>query len=366
MIISKKCWLILFIALPGIISCDNSDKDSGKDDDSSLHLVETIVVAPKPVSHEQVLSGTLETVTSARLHNEEAGKITLLPYHEGDIVKKDTLLVELDGDIIKAELAKATATRQQAEIDYKRLKKLQPQKLASEDEVARSLTELNIATAEQQLQQLRMDRTQIRAPFDGIVSQRNYEPGDAVSERSHILSLIQPDGLLVKVKVSAQWLTLINKGDVMQLTIDALGDELFQCRVERIHPEIDAASRKGVVELTLTPAPGQARAGQLARVYFKSKITDRLVIPTHAIHHDTKGPYAYIIGTNKDNKTVSIKRYLIKGLQFGEWTEILSGIDLDDRLITKGFLGLRDGKVVAIVNHASEKEQPVETIESNP
>ncbi|MDH5712188.1 MAG: efflux RND transporter periplasmic adaptor subunit [Gammaproteobacteria bacterium] len=366
MIISKKCWLILFIALPGIISCDNSDKNPEKDDDSSLHLVETIVVKSKPVSHEQVLSGTLETVTSVRLHNEEAGKITLLPYHEGDTVAKDALLVELDGDIIKAELDKAAATRQQAEIDYKRLKKLQPQKLASEDEVARSLTELNIARAEQQLQQLRMDRTQIRAPFDGIVSQRNYEPGDAVSARSHILSLIQPDGLLVKVKVSAQWLTLIKKGDAMQLTIDALGDELFDCRVERIHPEIDAASRKGVVELTLTPTPKQARAGQLARVNFKSEITDRLVIPSHAIHHDTNGPYAYIIETNNDNKTVAMKHYLVKGLQFGEWTEILSGIKLDDRLIIKGFLGLRDDKVVAIVSHASKDKSPVNTIESNP
>ena len=349
MIISNKRFPILLIAVLTLAGCDKGDDSHSKRRPVSPHLVETMMASIQPVSHQQVLSGTLEASISVKLHNEEAGRISTLPLHEGDAVTQGQTVAAMDSEMIKAELDKASAQHQQAIIDYKRLKKLLPKKLASEEEVARSLTTLNIAKAEAELQQLRMDRTQIRAPFDGVISQRNNEPGDTVSARSHILSLIQVDKLMVKVKVSAQWLTLINKGDIMQISIDAIGDASTPARVERIHPEIDPSTRKGTIELMLDPVPAQARAGQLARVHLKSHINDRLVIPAHAIHHDIDGAYIYLLEEIEDKTTVH-KRYIKKGMQFGEWTEAISGIALNDTLITKGFLGLRDGKAVSIVN----------------
>ena len=356
MIISKKYKLVLVSLLSQLLvtACDSSDDSHNKRRNSSSHLVETTIVSLQPVSHQQNLSGTLEATTSVRLHNEEAGQITQMPFHEGDVVKQGTLLVALDSDMIKAELDKATAQRQQANIDYKRLKKLLPRKLTSEEEVARSLTTLNIAKAEQQVQQIRMDRAHIKAPFDGVVSQRNNEPGDAVSAHSHILSLIKPDSLLIKVNVSDQWLSLVKKGDAMQLTIDALGDIEHTAYIERIHPAISTSTRKGTIELILRPVPDQARTGQMARIQFKSPAVERLVIPGHAVHHDIDGAYAYIIVDKEDGKKIVQKRRLIKGLQFAEWTEIISGIEIGDNLIVKGFLGLRDDKAVTIVGQKSE------------
>ena len=362
MIISKKYNLVL-VSLIGLLlatACENSDNSPSKARNKPSHLVEATISSLRAVSHEQILSGTLEATTSVRLHNEEAGQITQMPFHEGDVVKQGTLLIALDSDMIKAELDKATAQRQQADIDYKRLKKLLPKKLASEEEVARSLTTLNIAKAEQQLQQLRMDRAQIKAPFDGVVSQRNNEPGDAVSAHSHILSLIKPDSLLIKVNVSDQWLSLVSKGDAMQLTIDALGDIEHTAYIERIHPAISVSTRKGTIELVLRPVPDQARAGQMARIHFKSPAVERLVIPTHSVHHDIDGAYAYLIISNEDGKSIVQKRQLKKGLQFGEWTEIISGIEIGDKLITKGFLGLRDGKVVTIVEPKTDADASTE------
>lgn len=351
MIISKKYKpvLILLMGLLLITSCDDSGNSPDKRRNKPTHNVEVSIAELRPVSHEQILSGTLEASIQVRLHNEEAGLITKMPFHEGDAVTKGTLLVALDNDMIQAELDKARAQHQQAEIDYQRVKKLLPRKLASEEEVARSLTTLNIAKAEEEIQQLRMNRTQIRAPFNGVISQRNNEPGDAVNAHSHILSIIKPDSLLIKVNVSDQWLSMVNIGDTMKLTIDALGDTLHTAHIKRIHPEISATTRKGTIELVLRPVPKLARAGQMARVHFQSQITNKLVIPAHAIHHDIDGAYAYII-EYENNKSIAKKRPLVKGLQFGDWIEILSGIKPGDQLIVKGFLGLRDNKVVTIVN----------------
>lgn len=353
MIISKKIPLVC-VSLVSLLlaACDAADTPAAKSPVIATHLVAVISAVPRPVSHQQLLSGTLEAEISVRLHNEEAGLITQIPFHEGDVVKQGELLVAFDSDMIRAELDKATALRQQAEIDYQRVKKLLPQKLTSEEEVARSLTTLNIAIAEQQLQQLRMARTRIKAPFDGVISQRLHEPGDAVDSHSHLLSMIQPDRLLVKVNVSDQWLTLLKKGDAMSLTIDALGDQKHAAYVERIHPEIAASTRKGTIELSLRPVPAQARAGQMARIHFQSPPVELLVVPTHAIHHDINGAYVYLVVSDAGNQTSIRHRYLSKGRQFGDWTEIIAGIESGDAVVSKGFLGLRDGKIVTVVTAA--------------
>ncbi|MDT8451726.1 MAG: efflux RND transporter periplasmic adaptor subunit [Gammaproteobacteria bacterium] len=364
MIISKKHRPVSLLMIPALFAllllsaCDDTGKAPAAQKRSPGHLVETISVELKPVSHQQVLSGTLEAAITLRLHNEEAGLITRIPFYEGDAVKQGALLVALDSDMIRAELDKATAQRQQANIDYNRLKKLLPKKLTSEEEVARSLTTLNIAIAEERMQQLRMDRTRIRAPFYGIVSQRNNEPGDAVDAHSHIMSLIKPDSLLVKVRVSDQWLTLVKTGDAMQLTIDALGDVKHSAYIKRIHPEIDAATRKGTIELVLRPLPEQARAGQLARVHFQSQARELLVLPAHTIHHDINGAYAYLAINNEEGKTIARQRYLTKGRRFGEWVEIIDGLDAGDQVITKGYLSLRDGKAISVVAQETGSAMP--------
>lgn len=364
MIISKKHRLVSLLLIPSLFAllllsaCDDTGKPPVKQKTSPGHLVETATVELKPVNHQQVLSGTLEAAMTLRLHNEESGLITHIPFHEGDAVKQGALLVALDSDMIRAELDKATAQRQQAGIDYNRLKKLLPKNLASEEEVARSLTTLNIAIAEERLQQLRMDRTRIMAPFDGVVSQRNNEPGDAVDAHSHIMSLIKPDSLLVKVRVSDQWLTLVKPGDAMQLSIDALGEVKHSAYIKRIHPEIDAATRKGTIELELRPLPEQARAGQLARVHFQSQAHELLVLPAHTIHHDINGAYAYLAVNAEEGKTIARQRYLTKGRRFGEWVEIIEGLDAGDQIITKGYLSLRDGKAVSVVNQETGSAGP--------
>jgi hypothetical protein len=73
------------------------------------------------------------------------------------------------------------------------------------------------------------------------------------------------------------------------------------------------------------------------------------------VHHDIDGAYAYVIINNEDGNSVALKRPLKKGLQFGEWTEIISGIEIGENIIVKGFLGLRDKKPVTLVDKTISK-----------
>jgi len=347
--------LIPLLLIGGVITsaCDktgNAGKAGSRETrQASVHVVETTRAAIQSVQSKLTTSGTIEAGTRVRLYNEVNGKIRYLPFHEGDAVATHTIVIGIDDEVIQAELDKATATREQANIDYQRLKKLKKQ-LASDEEIARAHTAYDIAVADEKLQQTRLDKTVIKAPFEGLITERYFEPGDVVPMHSHILSMIDPESLRVKIYLSEHWIPQIRAGDPVDIQIDALADSVHDGKIKRIHPTIDASTRKGIVEIEFQPAPFGAQAGQLARVYLKTRPADKLVIPAHAIHHDSKGAYVYVI--NEESQANKI--YVQKGVQFGETIEISSGLNANDSIVIKGFNGLRNGKKVKILNKTTE------------
>ena len=306
------------------------------------HLVETTTVTLKDVSLETTLPSTLQAVRTVRIFNQEQGLLKTLPFYEGDHVKQDDLLASLDDALIKYDLNKSTATLKQAELDLKRLKNLVPRKLASEDQIAKAKTAVNIARADASHHQTRLKQTKISAPFAGIISDRLVEPGDIIPLYSHMLTLIDTSSLKVRVYVSELLLPLIKLHDAVSITIDALGEQTFDGQVNRIHPTIEADTRRGIVEIKISPAPDGALPGQLSRITLATEIKPRLMIPFDAIRHDHQGTYVFRIEDNKA-KRVNINT----GIQHDEDIEILQGLNENDIVVNKGFFGLEDDKEVS-------------------
>jgi len=340
--------LLIFASIV-VSACDNAN-DAGQaasrpEKQAAAHVVATTPARMQSVQNRLTTSGTIEAGTKVRLYNEVSARIRYLPYHEGDAVSSNTIVIGLDDEVIQAELDKATASREQANIDYQRLKKLQKQ-LASDEEIARAHTAYDIAVAEEQLQQTRLDKTVIKAPFDGVITERHYEQGDVVPMHSHILTMIDPESLQVTIHLAENWIPRIQLGDQVEIQIDALANSRHPGLIKRIHPTIDANTRKGTVEIEFQPIPFGARAGQLARVYLKTHPSSRLVVPAHALHHDAKGAYVYVVG---EDSTTS-KTYVNKGAQYGDAIEITSGLNKNVSVVIKGFNGLRHGKKVKVRN----------------
>ena len=344
MIISKFSLLIPLISVLSLTACSSDDNSSSKKRIGKDHKVEISIASVTPVQHKQVVSGSLEAINSIKLYSEENSRITALPFYESDVIKRGDILVTLDSQLIQADLDKAIAESQQAKVSLKRLKKLLPKKLASEEDVTLAATTLNVALAEEKRQRARLARTSIKAAFNGVISQRNYEPGDVIAANSHILTLIDPNILRVRLLLSEQWISLVKTGSVVDISIDALGDKMFSGNISRIYPTINPSTRKGTLEITLSPTPAGARAGQLARVNIQTETTDKLVIPSRSIHHDIDGAHVFIVNEKMKAQKASIQQ----GLDFGVVTEVISGVSAGDKIVSKGFLGLRNNKTVSI------------------
>ncbi|MCP4126417.1 MAG: efflux RND transporter periplasmic adaptor subunit [Gammaproteobacteria bacterium] len=308
------------------------------------HLVEVDRVEWKPVSTAQERTGSLRSRRLVRIHNQEEGRVIELPHFEGDLVEAGQLLISMEDALLKAQLAKARATTSQAHLDLERISNLVDRRAASKDELARVNTRLEVAQAEQKLLETRLSYTRITAPFRGVISHRYVEPGDAVAKHTHLLTLIDPQSLITEIRISELLLPHIAAGDIAKVRIDALGDEQFTGRVLRIHPELDPATRQGVVEVILDPVPNGARAGQFARVTLETARVQRMLIPFGAVRHDRLGAFVYLL--DQENK---VRRTPVRsGIRVADQIEILDGLKPDQQVISRGFLGLSDGKQVQI------------------
>ena len=309
---------------------------------STAHLVKTTVVTKQPLTTTAVYTGNLRARRVVRIFVQEEGRITHLPYYEGDAVKAKALLIRLDNVLLKAELDKAIATHKYARVNAQRYKKLAKKRIVSADELSRAQTEQEIARAEEKILRTRLSYTKITAPFAGIVTARLVEPGDVVSANTHVLTIIVPSSLVVDVDISERLISQLKPKEPVLVRIDALGTKFFKGTISRIHPTIDPHTRFGKIEITLRPLPKGAREGQFCRVTLTRQFSPRLTLPYTAIRRDRNSEYVYIVDAQQKAQRQTVRT----GLRLAASVEILEGLKQGQSVITKGFLGLQAGKTV--------------------
>lgn len=347
--------LILFLCLSLLLSACGDDTAGKKKTGTSKALrVEAATVSRQSLGQIISRAGTLRAEREVKLITEEEGRIAALPYHEGDSVKQGELLVQIEDSQLRAELQKATAQRRQAELDLKRLKKLQHSKVIAEDELARAGTALDVAKAEEDLLRTRLGNTRISAPFAGVISQRLAEPGDAVAKFTHLLTLTATDSLLAELSISELQLPGLSLGDPVTIKLDALGDRQFKGEILRIHPTVDPVTRQGIVEVRLLSPPEQAKPGQLCRVELNLRPQPRLIVPFSALRRDTQGEFVFRIDAQQTVQRTPV----ISGIHLGDAVEIIDGIGEGEHVVSNGFLGLSDGMAVTTTADTGNTKKP--------
>lgn len=345
--------LLIFIVLAALLGC-SPETPSGPSQAAQKkpppHLVELLQVKTSREGQRLQRTGTLKAEQEVKILPQEEGLIESIPFREGDRVQAKAVLLRLNDDELGAEFKKAKAQRRQAELDLLRLKGLQGRQVISEEELARAETALDIARAEEELLQLRLNHATIRAPFAGVISQRLAEPGDVVQRFDHVLSLTDLGSLYTELSVSELMLSDIQVGDAVQLSIDALGNQRFPGKISRIHPTIDPLTRQGLIEISPTPVPAGARPGQLCRVELHTRERERLLIPFSALRRDPEGEYVFGIDEQQHSTRIAVR----SGRHFGDRVEILEGLEPGSTIIARGFLNLAPGKPVTPVGQAGK------------
>ncbi len=349
---------LLFIAvLTGLTFLSGcSDDQPANKKTAAVHLVEAVPTRLANVAVLRERTGSLRAFREIQIFNQEEGRITALPYYEGDTVQAGDLLARLDDRLLLAERNRISAERKKAEKDLMRIRDLAKRKLAAETDLTRAETDLAVLRADEQIINTRLEYTQIDSPIDGIISARLTEPGNIAERYTHLLTVSDQSRLITEVQVSELLLNKLHLGDPVTMTIDALTvaaqAEPLQASITRIHPNLNPLTRTGTVEIALSPVPPGARPGQLARITLQTEKSERLLIPFVALRRSSEGEFVYLV----DDQLKVESRPVRTGLRIGDDIEVLAGLSADEKVVIRGFTGLRNGLEVSLLQPSGAAE----------
>ena len=346
----RRSWLISRFVIAFLLSgvfltaCEDDKAGKGKPKKRD-QLVHSLIVQPEDSILQRRFNAVIAAPNTIKISNQIAGMIMHLPYREGALVKKGDLLVQLDDSLTKAEHQKAIASLEQAKQDYQRTKKLVPSKLASEEELSAAQTSLKLAKAELTLKKIQLDRSRISAPFDGVISQRLFEPGDTVTANTHLLSLVDTSNLVIKSAVPESFLGFIKKDQAVEVLIPAFKKQLT-ASIQTVFPTVDPKTQQISIEARFSQDTPPLYPGMFAELVINQNISDAILIPVNAVQYDTEGSWVYTINA----KGKSAKTSITTGQNINNTILVTTGLKAGDKIITKGFVGLRIGKKVKAIN----------------
>ncbi len=329
----------------------------------------TLAQSPVPVSATEVtrreifrtvpMTGTVTSERSARLSAATSGLVHVLNVDAGFQVQRGEVLLELDPELTGLQLEAAEARVKQARSELadarRRLeeaKELVPKASIAEStvrdreaEVALDEAALQQALAEAGFQRALLERHQVRAPFDGVVSAKLSELGEWVSPGQAVFELVAIDAIRLDFSVSEDFLPAIAPGGRVGYTLNARPGDTFDGEVATVVPVTDRNARTFLLRVRPTGDQPLLLPGMSVTATLKLPTgRDGLVVPRDALLRYPDG--RTVVWTVGDD--IVSEHRVQTGLQFDGMVEIRGGVDAGDRVVVEGNEALRDGQAVDV------------------
>ncbi len=303
------------------------------------------------VANEVTAVGSLRAEESVMIRPEIAGRILSVYLAEGQPVFKRAVLITIDPAEYRAQLAASTAEVNLNRLTLERDKELNRKKLISRQQYDESKAKLDESVARQSLDQVRLSRTVIHAPFDGVLGLRLVSPGAYVQPGQDIVRLENIATIKLDLRIPEVYLAQVKPGQEVAVRVDAYPGRTFAGRVYAFDSSVDAETRSIQLRARIPNPEAELRPGMFARVnLLLGKHTDAILVPEQAIVPRGKDSFVFRV---VDGKAVQTRVHL--GIRRAGDVEVLDGLNPDDRVVTDGQIKLRDGMAVTVLE-APRKE----------
>jgi len=331
----------------------------------------TVAAPPVAVARVRVVDvldrieavGELVAPNEAVIAAEVDGRLTDILRDEGSAVAKDEVVLEIDPERRKHELAAAHARLDQArarlrseEREAGRIRTLHGRGAVSNSQLDAAETALQLAQADLAaeasglaLAEQAFDKASVRAPFDGIVASRHVSIGEYVQPAKPLFDLVSLDPLEVEFHLAERDSGRVRIGQEVGVTVTPYPDEVFPARVDVVSPVIDPTTRTLRVKASLADAKGRLRPGLFARADLGVNTRHGVaVIPEEAVLQRTDGSVVFELleGSRVARRVVEVAAFR-DGL-----AELAGGLEAGATVVTRGHTSLVDGAVVAVVEVA--------------
>lgn len=306
--------------------------------------VEVMEIKTMPLSETVGLVGTIAANESAELRPEIAGMITAISFEEGAVVKKGDVLVRLDTRELEAQLAETHASFQLADQNLTRNRKLLEDTAISQLEVDAAIADHARLQAAIDLLEVRLAKSSVTAPFDGIAGGRAVSVGDYVTPQSAITTVDDLNRLKVEMQVPERYLPNLKPGGTFSLRAatsepgaEVTGEVYF------VSPRIEESTRSTLVKGYVNNPPTYLKPGMFANITLILRtVPDALVVPETAILSSPRGT-ALVMPKEKDGVTIAEFVPVKTGIRipgFVQVTPVGPPVKAGDTIVSAGVGGL--------------------------
>ena len=312
--------------------------------------VDAVVIKPKVLISDIEVPGSLLANESTEVRPEVSGKLVQLNVKEGRFVSKGALLAKLyDGDLQaqKRKLEVQLKIAEQTENRQAQLLKIQG---ISQQDYDLSLLQVHNLNADIDIINEAIRKTEIRAPFSGRLGFKNISPGAYITPSTIICTVSQVSQLKLQFTIPEKYSSEIKNGQSIDFTIDG-SDKTFHATVSATEVYIEENTRSLSVRSIVKAADAVLVPGAFAKVKIQLGRNDNaIMVPNVAVVPIGRKKQVYLF---KGGKAAVAE--ITTGVRNADNTEVLTGLNLGDSVITTGLLFLKPGSDVKISKIIGEK-----------
>lgn len=335
------CIIVIAAACDGV---ENSENKPGSGPPATP--VEVAQVTMGQVIIDVTAVGSLNANESVVLRSEIPGRIHKIHFDEGDRAAAGSALITLDDSEYRAQVEEDRATLELARLNYRRAADLHNKKLTSDQNFDEARVRVEQARARLALDESKLAKTRIVAPFEGLTGLREVSPGGYIQAGQNIVNIEDIDPIKVEFRVPERYLSQVRGDQSVAVHVDSFPGQVFNGNVYAIDPRIDRSTRTVALKAKVANVEGKLRPGMFARVRLVLEKRDNaILVPEQAIVAQGEGKFLYVVVEDKaELHPVKI------GKRIRGQAEILEGVTARDTIVVTGHQKIRPGSAVRAVN----------------
>jgi membrane fusion protein (multidrug efflux system) len=302
---------------------------------------------------QYILKNTaLEAERWVEVRSRTTGQVVAILKEEGDPIRVGNVIARLDSDAARINVLQRDVAFREANQRHERESALFERNLGSKENYENSKTQLEASKAQLEQAQLSLSYTTITSPIAGVMTLRNIEVGNMVTNNQVVGAVAKFDPLVARIQVTEKDFGKIDVGQTARISVEAFPDRDFAGMVKMISPVVDPES--GTVKVTVEvprPKDGLLRPGMFASVFIITETRKRtLVIPKKALVLEGAGNQVFVYEIDAESGQGKAQRKTVQiGFTDSDRLEVVSGLSEGDQVITVGQEGLRPGANVRLV-----------------
>jgi membrane fusion protein, multidrug efflux system len=308
-------------------------------------LVSVMTVKDTVFNHFLEVQGNVNTNQNILIQPEMPGTLVALNVKAGQRVSSGQVLGRTDDAGMSQQLAAMENQYNLAKTTFERQKNLWDQKIGSEIQFLQAQTQMVGAQKAVLQMKAQLSKTLIKAPFTGVIDEVFVERGQVVAPSMQgLMRIVNLSNMYVSTEVPETYIGKLKVGTVVNVGLASLG-KTYTGRVRQVGNNINPTNRSFGIEVGVPNPDNLLRPNQVAKLQIIDYTNkNAIAIPTNAILSNGDGTKYVYTAENSNGKTGTAKKVVIKtGQSSGNVTEILSGLDVLDIIVTEGLNTLQEG-----------------------